>query len=261
MSEVTDVLASFDSEHSSTPEPKELTKPDLPDTDAPAEKPEVAAQEAENKEAEKPETEAEKAAKEAHALKQRLKRETAKKYELRREIQALREQFAQATQGRVPQGEQAAPQGRVLSDEDIDRIAEERLYEREVAKQHNKLLEEGRKAVPDFDEMIVELHSELPMVVGNKPTPILDAITLGKSPVKVLQHLRDNPDLVAELASQSPAYVVRQLSLLDAELSQPIKKVSAAPKPIQPLSSGGKSFANVDEMNPGELLKFVRSGP
>lgn len=210
-----------------------------------AETPEVA--EPEKAESDKPNEESA----ESRALKaaqRRIDRLTREKYELRARIEQ--------TQARPPTQEQE--QEAKYTEQDIQRVAEERLAAKQATDRANSIASEGEKSFPDFAVKVRTVMEELPLF-DNKgmPTPVMEAIYDADKPAALLHYLGENPEIAAELAELSPVRQARRIALIERDLpepkeSKPQSNVSKAPAPLKPGKPSSVSVKSPDAMSDAE---------
>jgi len=182
-------------------------------------------------------TDADKAAK---ALQRRIDRLTREKYQLRAELD----------QSRQPK---QSDEDHQLTPDDVETRAEARAREMLEVKQFNdrcnEVFEKGNKASKQFTESLKTLAEEIGSAFDakGKPTPVMSAILDADEPHKVILYLADKPDLAAELAELSPSRQIRRVAQLEREMGEEAKpQTSNAPKPPQPVKSGGGSSSAPD---------------
>ena len=106
-------------------------------------------------------------------------------------------------------------------------------------------VEEAKKAIPDFEEVLSKSKSPLPSHVERA---ILESGSMGP---KIAYHLAKNTAEATHLARLSPLALGRELARLEIRLQNApapaaiVPKVTAAPAPIAPLSAKG-SAANAE---------------
>lgn len=172
---------------------------------------------------------------------------TREKYEARRaaEDATRRAQELEARIAQQPQGEQ--PQtADVMSI--AERIANERLAEREYEKAASSVVEQGKSEFPDFQRSIANLT-----MLGMDDNFVQVAID-SEAPHKVIHYLGQeaNLDEAARILSLPPAKQARELARLEYKLNQPPppKPVSKAPAPINPIGSGGVTDSGLSDELP-----------
>jgi hypothetical protein len=110
----------------------------------------------------------------------------------------------------------------------------------------NAQVAEMTAAKPDYQEVIKSLPE------FNQDT--LDAIMSSDQGAELAYALGEKLDLADEIANASPMVAAMKLGELSAQLKQkPNIKTSAAPSPIEPVSSGGGLSKDLGEMSMEEL--------
>ena len=107
--------------------------------------------------------------------------------------------------------------------------AEVQRQAQSIATDFQRKLEEGRKTIPDFDEVIADAAD---VQVGNA----FPAIATSDNPAALMVYLGKNPDVAARLAMMPPVLAAREVGKLEAKL-QSGPQVSKAPSPGKPVGS------------------------
>jgi hypothetical protein len=113
------------------------------------------------------------------------------------------------------------------------------------------------KVTSDFNERVKSLDkadfNTRADSIPNLPAGVADAIMQSEQGAMMVYHLGspENAEQAALLASMSPAMAMMELGKLSVKLSaKPVVKPSAAPEPIETLSSGSALSSNIgDEMS------------
>ena len=200
---------------------------------------------------------------EKHAEKRKAGEEKRKAEELQRKLDAM-----QAAQKPV---ETKAP---TLEDFDYDETAfnaasishqvkqgvaneSQRLQQQGIAAQQEAVRQQKAQA---FDAQVAEVTATKPDyqdVIKNLPEfngDTLDAIMSSDQGAELAYALGENLELADEIASASPMVAAMKLGELSARLKQkPQIKPSAAPSPIEPVSSGGSLSKDIGEMSMEEI--------
>ena len=200
----------------------------------------------------------------------RINKITAEKYAEKRKAEGLQRELdaLQAAQRPV---ETKAP---TLEDFDYDDAAfnaasishqikqgvadeSQRLQQQGVAAQQEAVRQQKAQA---FDAQIAEVTVSKPdyqEVIKNLPEfkqDTLDAIMSSDQGAELAYALGENLELADEIASASPMVAAMKLGELSARLKQkPEIKTSAAPSPIEPVSSGGSLSKDIGEMSMEEI--------
>lgn len=204
----------------------------------------------------------------------RIKQTTWEKKEAQRraetaeaEAVVLREQIAAMQRGNgepSAQEVQPAPQRTVaqpvLTQDDINRRAEQIANERFAAQtfndQCNKTYEAGKAEFKDFDAARDQLATNFGDILQSRPD-FLEAINAVPGGHKVFYELGMNPETAAHMLTLPPVRLTAELALMGAKLSAPKSTpVSGAPKPITPVG-GTAQISNelTDDLPKDEWFK------
>ncbi len=171
------------------------------------------------------------------------------------EIERLRQrQPAQQTQQPTEQ-KQVAPED---LEREVEKRAEAVAARREFDSKCNSVAETGKKEFSDFHDALNALIEEAgPLVAPDGvSTPLGEQILDSDTPAKLIHYLGKHPEIAAELDGLSSGRIARKLVLIEQEMNAK-PKVSAAPKPIEPVS--GKSSASLGyspEMTDRQFAKW-----
>ena len=201
----------------------------------------------------------------------RINKVTAEKYTAQREAKALQERIAQL-EAAVPKAPDAkAP---TLEDFDYDDTAYnsaliDHKVKQGVAAESERLQKQGlasqqvqaQQAVAQaFDAKVAECtakNADYQDKVAQLPqfnADTLSAIMASEQGADLAYALAERLDLADEIANASPMVAAMKLGELSAQLKvTPQIKPSAAPAPIEPVSSGGALSKDVGEMSMEEL--------
>ena len=90
--------------------------------------------------------------------------------------------------------------------------------------------------------------------VPNLPNGVADALVQSENGAELIYHLGTHLDQADKLANMSPSQAIMELGKISANLTaKPNIKLSAAPEPIAPISSGGALNKDVGEMSMEEI--------
>lgn len=174
---------------------------------------------------------------EAKAKQRRIDRLTREKYE-----RQARQEVAP-----TPEPEQQEPR---YTEQDVDRIAAEKVARLQANQRANAIASEGEQLFPDFGDKVRAVTEEIALFdAKGLPTPFMEVVYDSDKPAAVLNYLGENPDEVAEIAAMSPARQARRIAQIEAKLDtkpaattpKPAPKVSAAPEPIKPVKAAAQS--------------------
>lgn len=201
----------------------------------------------------------------AGRLQKRLARVHAERESLREENERMAQELAAVRRGRKPEGEgEATDEGGEgtgearYTREDIareaQRLANDREFSVSVGRGVERMMAEGEKAIPGFQELAEKVGSEIAIVDRQKrPTPFILAVIECPNSHEVMAHLAENDDLVDDLRDMTPRQQERRIVELSAELkhTKPRAKQSAAPKPLEPVkgrtNGGAGTSASIDD--------------
>ena len=101
--------------------------------------------------------------------------------------------------------------------------------------------------VPDYQEAIGQ--------IPELPQETLDAVMQSENGPALAYHLAKHLDVADEIANASPMAAAMRLGEISASLkaTKPEIKTSAAPAPIEPITSGGSISKDVGEMSMAEI--------
>lgn len=191
----------------------------------------------------------------------RIDRLTKARYQAQAEAQQLRAQLEQLRQAQQPADEEP-PQ---IKPEDIERIALERAEQIAAGKalqsKVDSVLSAGQK-IKDFDSLCNTVNEEVSFYENGKPSQFLEAVLDSDKPHELLAYLGRNPDLAADLQGLSPAQLGRKLAAIEAEMSKPKEpQPSKAPKPLQPVKSGGGGSGEPDPKDTAAWIAWRNRQP
>ena len=181
----------------------------------------------------------------------RINKVTADKYAEKRRADALQAKLDDLN--KTPSIEQAkAP---VLDDFDFDEAAfnqaniqyqvKQELASQSAAQRQKDTDDRSRQAADDFNQKVTKFGKEDFFEKANSipvlPLGVADALMQSDIGPELIYHLADHLDQADALAGMTPAAAMMELGKIHSNMTakQNIEP-SAAPDPIQPLSSGGK---------------------
>lgn len=185
---------------------------------------------------------------EVDALIQKRLAKESRRYEKR-----IAEVAAKAAQPPAPQREQFATdeehqqaQLRHTIAQEAERIAEQKLQERERKTAQDKALESFWSRADDVAERFPDFHT----AIRNPDVPIrdhvFDFIVEAEAGPEVAYWLAKHPDEAHRIAEMSPVKAVMKLMQVEAELkAKPQKRISNAPEPITPVGRGRASASDL----------------
>jgi len=184
----------------------------------------------------------------------RIERLIASRGATRSEVERLQQQIAelqrrqQAAASRTDEGTtegqgEGHPKGRQLTEADVERMAAERARELHqqtvISRRVGDVLEAGEK-LSGFADAVNALVEVVPFADRQgRPTAFMQAVLDADNPAAVLKHLGDHLEEAEDFADLTPTQLGRRLARLEDRLKQaPKKEISAAPKPLKPVSGG-----------------------
>lgn len=207
---------------------------------------------------------------EPDGVQKRINKITADKYEEKRRADALQSKL-DALEANNPQVNQKPTAEPKLEDFDYDDAkfnsahldykldqrmaqlqvqqsqAQEQKRANEISKNFNVQVEEFTKTVPDYQEVIAN--------VPQLPAQTLDAVMQLDNGAQVAYYLGKHLDVADEIASSSPMIAAMRLGEIRANLANNKQKAkpSAAPAPVETLTSGGGVDKDIGEMSMEEI--------
>lgn len=149
------------------------------------------------------------------------------------------------------------------SDEEINRLAEEKAKQISAANEFNKacntIVEAGKKQFTDWDEAIKNLN--LVGAIGKDVSPeFLETAIELKNPSQVLHHLGKNLEEAERIAKLSPKRMALELARVEASLNTPAPPppVSNAPAPLVPIAGAAKA-SSTDISDPSISMEEFHS--
>lgn len=183
---------------------------------------------------------AEKEEKKQARIERKFAKEAAEKKQLKEENEALKRQLAEKPDASLTQ-EEIVKQARELADKQRKEDSEKSIEDKFVD-DCNKLAIEAKKIDKDFDKKVDILGKE----VGRIPSQMIGMLTDLDNGGAILNHLTDDLDKAEEIFKLSPPRMALALAKLSTELSKkPVKEISKAPEPNEPLGGGHKRSAMV----------------
>jgi hypothetical protein len=164
---------------------------------------------------------------------------------MHQELQQRDAELARFRAQPAPQPADAAPKEPDLAkvvEREAMTLAERIASQREFDADCNRVAAEGKKEFTDFSDALNALIEEAGPIVSKDgaPTPLGEVILATDAPAKLIHYLGKHPEIAAELDGLSTARLGLKLAAIQNEMAAK-PKVSAAPKPIEPVS--GKSGA------------------
>lgn len=185
------------------------------------------------------------------AAQRRIDRLTREKYELRAKLSQPASQPTEHESAQEPR----------YTEQDIERIAAERIAAKQATERANSIASDGEKSFPDFGEKVRAVMDELPLFdAKGAPTPAMEAIYDAERPAALLHYLGEHPDIAAELADLTPVRQARRIALIERDLpapktadaAKPPSPVSKAPAPLKPGRPSSTSVKSPGDMSDAE---------
>ncbi len=187
-----------------------------------------------------------KTAKEKERIQKRIDKEVAKRKVLETELADLKAQLAA----------KSSEDGVKFTREDVEaeanKLAEQKVSEREFTNACNRLADGAKKLDKDFDKKIQALSEDVAPLPGYM-IGILDDIENG---AQVLKHFADNQDVYEDIYMLSPVKMATAISKLGIKLATEVKpkpkQISKVPAPNEPINGGAKTSINLSDKEPIE---------
>lgn len=224
-------------------------------TDSATETPEVAETQPEQTPEEKKFSQAELDA----MISKRLAREQRKWEREQRARQAEMQASAKATAEVPPADQFASPEA--YAEALAEKKAQELIQQRENARRQAEIAE----AYQDKEEEIRGKYDDFDQVAYNPNLPITDVMaeTIRASDIgpEVAYYLGTNPKEADRIAKLSPYLQAKEIGRIEAKLvdAPPVKKTTAAPEPIRPVTARATNSGVVDTSDPRSVANMSTS--
>jgi hypothetical protein len=198
----------------------------------------------------------------------RINKVTADKYEQQRRADDLQRQLDEVKA--TPKKESTTPK---LEDFDYD---EELFNAASIKHQVAQAVQTEKQALQTeaqqvtaaetqrvFNESIVAMNktdfADVASAVPQLPAGVADALVQSENGAELIYHLGTHLDMADRLANMSPQMAIMELGRISANMNtKPEIKTSAAPNPIEPITSGGGSLGkDMGEMSMEEIYNSV----
>jgi hypothetical protein len=198
------------------------------------------------------ETEADKQAKAIKAMQRRIDKRTRDLYAERAERERLEREIA----GLKTPEEQPSEKP-----QDIDKLAEQRareLVEQQTLQSKIRATLDKGKSLEGFNDAVNTAIEELGLLDRNgKPTQYLTALLDADAPHELLHYLGLHPEVADSLQGLPLTQFTRRLVKLEDELAKAkAPQVSAAPKPITPVSGAAASSDDPSKMTDKQFAEW-----
>ena len=142
---------------------------------------------------------------------------------------------------------------------EAERIANEKVNEREFTNACNRLAEAAKKLDKEFDKKMATLAEDVAPIPGYM-IGILDDLDNGGA---VLKHFTENPDIYEDVIALTPAKmavaVTKLSNKIETESKPKPKAISKVPPPIEPLGGkGGGNSTIITEADTKDMPTFVK---
>ncbi len=175
-------------------------------------------------------------------LQKRIDKKTGSEKTLQKQLDALQKQL----EAKQAEGEA------VLTEDEVqtraERIAAERVAEKEFTRACNKLAEDATKVDKKFDDKVKEMGEE----IGPIPSAMIGILEDLDNGGAILAHLVNNVDDAEEIYKLPLPKMALKLSKLSTEIAakaKPKKQISNVPEPNEPVTASSKTVA-FDPTNP-----------
>lgn len=210
---------------------------------------------------------------EPDGVQKRINKITADKYEekrradsLQQRLDALEQQQQTTTQkpGEAPTLEAYDYDDAAYQDALLDYKLDQRMAQQQTRQQQEKEQARISKISQSFNDKVAEFTAKAPdyqEVVANVPTlpsETLEAVMSMDNGAQVAYYLGKHLDIADEIASSNPIQAAMRLGEIRAQLAngKPINKPSAAPMPVETLTSGGGIKKDIGEMTMEEIYRL-----
>lgn len=182
---------------------------------------------------------------------------TRKRYEAEAEAKMLRQENE-----RLRGGTEQAQEPQPLTQQDIDRLVNERAQDLQAQQSFNDRCNEAVSiGESEYKETFAGAVSTLNAMgalfeANGKPTELGDAIMDCETPAAVLNYLGLHPEEAEDLMDLSPKAQARALARIEDKLAQnPAKPVSKAPAPVKPVGQKAASPKKLEELSTADYVK------
>lgn len=194
------------------------------------------------------------------AIQKRINKITAEKYAEKRRADALEAKLNELPQ--VTQPITAAPK---LEDFDydegkyqealIDFKVNQKAIEIQTQQQAAVTQQESTQVQSKFNQGVAKMLETAPdwQEVADRvpllPQETLNTVMRSDNGPELVYYLGQNPDVAEQISTANPMDAAVKLGQITAQLGKPKVKTSAAPEPIEPVTSGGTVGKNLEDMS------------
>lgn len=204
--------------------------------------------------------------KESNRTQRRIERLLREKYEAKAKADYLEQVLAsQQAQESAPANGKPQPQQYASTEEYIEALTDYKLAERDHASSTAKQRQQQTDYAQRTESLLSEAESlgdfDRDEFASNvRITPAMaEAILDSDMGAKIVLHLNSHSKEASRIAELSPARQAAEIGKLEAKLSAPVVKKSAAPKPIEPLSGTSNKPTGLDDSLSPEEWARVRN--
>ena len=195
----------------------------------------------------------------------RINKVTADKYaekrradDLQRKVDELETAKPVTVQGDAPKLEDFDFDETAFNAAVIDHKVNEAVNRQVATQQESAKNASAQEAQNAFNERVAafgkEDFSEVANGIPQLPRGVADALVNSDHGAELIYHLGTHLDQADKLSNMTPNQAIMELGRISANLSaQPNIKLSAAPEPITPISSGGSLSKDLGEMSMEEI--------
>lgn len=179
----------------------------------------------------------------------RINKVTADKYTEKRRADALQEELEKlratpAPIGKAPTLEEFDHDEEAFNAANIKYQVAEAVKAEKLELQNEANQATAVQAQKAFNERIAAMNkadfAEVANAVPQLPAGVADALVQSENGAELIYHLGTHLDMADKLANMTPQAAMMELGRISANMSaKPDVKTSAAPDPIEPISSGG----------------------
>lgn len=180
----------------------------------------------------------------------RINKVTADKYTEKRRADAAEDELAKLRAATPATVSKAPTLEEFDHDEEAFNLASIKHQVAEAVKSERQALQAeaqqgtAAEAQRTFNERIVAMNkpdfADVANAVPQLPAGVADALVQSENGAELIYHLGTHLDMADKLANMSPTQAMMELGRISANMSaKPDVKTSAAPDPIEPISSGG----------------------
>ena len=206
--------------------------------------------------------------KESNRTQRRIERLLREKYEAKAKADYLEQVLAsqQAQESAPASTGKPHPQQYASTEEYIEALTDYKLAERDHASSTAKQRQQQTDYAQRTESLLSEAESlgvefDRDEFASNvRITPAMaEAILDSDMGAKIVLHLNSHSKEASRIAELSPARQAAEIGKLEAKLSAPVVKKSAAPKPIEPLSGTSNKPTGLDDSLSAEEWARVRN--